>query len=72
MFLIPPEELARKNLEAKARRQGITEEDYKIDIRDLDEEQRVVSGIHDVYGKLFHELGVTTGLSRTPPETRQV
>ena len=57
MFLIPPEEIARKNLEAKAKRQEITEEDYKVDIRNLDEEQRVVSGIHDVYGKLFHELG---------------
>ena len=57
MFLIPPEELARKNLEAKAKRQGITEEDYKVDVRNLEEEQRVVSGIHDVYGKLFHELG---------------
>jgi hypothetical protein len=65
MFLIPPEELARKNLEAKAKRQEITEEDYKVNIKDLEEEQRacpersegVVSGIHDVYGKLFHELG---------------
>ena len=57
MFLIPPEEMARKNLEAKAERQQITEEDYKVDIRNLDEEQRVISGIHDVYGKLFQELG---------------
>ena len=57
MFLIPPEEMARKNLEAKAKRQDITEEDYRVNLRDLEEEQRVVSGIHDVYGKLFHELG---------------
>jgi Transposase len=57
MFLISPEEIARKNLEAKAKRQEITEEDYKVNIKDLEEEQRVVSGIHDVYGKLFHELG---------------
>ena len=57
MFLIPPEEMARKNLEAKAKRQDITEEDYRVNLRDLEEEQRVVSGIHDVYGKLFHQLG---------------
>ncbi len=57
MFLIPPEEIARKNLKAKAKRQEITEEDYRVNIKNLEEEQRVVSGIHDVYGKLFHELG---------------
>ena len=55
MFLISPEELAWKNLEAE--HQEITEEDYKVNIKNLEEEQRVVSGIHDVYGRLFHELG---------------
>lgn len=57
MFLISPEEIAQKNVEAKAKSRGITEEDYQVDIRNLDEEQRVISGIHDVYGKLFYELG---------------
>lgn len=57
MFLISPEEIARMNMEAKANGDKITEEDYKVDIRNLEEEQRVISGIHDVYGKLFHDMG---------------
>lgn len=57
MFLISPEELARKKLEAKAKRQEITEKDYEVNFKNIEEEQRVVSGIHDVYGKVFHELG---------------
>ena len=57
MFLVSPEEMARIKLEAKAERTAVTEEDYLLDIRNLDEEQRVVSGIHDVYGKLFRDLG---------------
>ena len=57
MFLIPPEEIARRNLQAKAKRQEIPEEDYRVNIKNLEEEQRVISGIHDVYGRLFHELG---------------
>lgn len=56
MFLISPEEMAQKNKEAKSRRE-ISEADYLLDIRNLDEEQRVISGIHDVYGRLFGELG---------------
>jgi len=57
MFLISPEELARMNPEVKSNWNKITEEDYQVDIRNLDEEQRVISGIHDVYGKLFHNMG---------------
>lgn len=56
-FLISPEELAHMKQKVKAKPNEITEEDYQVDIRNLDEEQRVISGIHDVYGKLFHELG---------------
>ncbi len=57
MFLISPEEMARKSLDARAELRKVTEEDYLLDIRNLDEEQRVISGIHDVYGKLFKDLG---------------
>jgi len=31
--------------------------DYDVNLKDLVEEQRVISGIHDIYGNLFEELG---------------
>ena len=34
------------------------EEDYQVDIRSLEEERRVIDGIHDVYGKLFDQLNL--------------
>jgi len=34
------------------------EADYQVDIRSLEEESRVISGIHDIYGKLFDELNL--------------
>jgi len=33
-----------------------SDEDYQVDIRSLEEEARVTTGIHDIYGKLFDEL----------------
>jgi transposase len=32
------------------------DKDYQVDVRNLKEEQRVIKGIHDVYGNLFEEL----------------
>jgi transposase len=34
------------------------EEDYQVDVRSLEEESRVISGIHDIYGKMFDELNL--------------
>ncbi|MCK5592103.1 MAG: IS1634 family transposase, partial [Candidatus Pacebacteria bacterium] len=34
-----------------------SDEDYKVNLKDLKEKQRVVCGIHDVYGGLFDKLG---------------
>ena len=39
---------------------NIVEDDYKVDIRNLIEEERVISGIHDIYGKLFNELNLSS------------
>ena len=55
-LLFSPEELAQKNKTAKDKKAEETEEDYKVNLKDLVEEQRVVSGIHDVYGKLFDDM----------------
>ena len=59
-LLFPPETLAKMGAESKEnekKQREITEEDYRVNIQDLTEEDRVVSGIHDIYGKLFDEIG---------------
>jgi len=33
-------------------------EDYEVNLLDLIEEDRVIKGIHDVYGKLYNEMGL--------------
>lgn len=37
-----------------------SDEDYHVDIRTLQEESRVTTGIHDIFGSLFDELGVAS------------
>ena len=56
-LLFSPEELARLNKKNKNKKIKETADDYKVNLKNLIEEQRVVSGIHDIYGKLFDELG---------------
>jgi transposase len=59
--LFSPEELDRlRNLPI---RDGITSkvaessEAYRVNLKDILEEDRVISGIHDIYGRLFDEMG---------------
>lgn len=52
-LLISPEELAK----IKIGQDTYSDDDYKVNLKDLKEEARTVSGIHDVYGTLFDELG---------------
>lgn len=56
-LLFPPEELAKMKKDSERLKEEITDEDYKVDIRNLTEEKRVINGIQDVYGTLFDELG---------------
>jgi hypothetical protein len=59
-MLFSPEAMAKLAVESQEnekKRREITDEDYKVNLKNLKEEDRVVSGIHDVYGKLFDELG---------------
>jgi len=54
MILFSPEELAKmKNKVVDSE----TDNDYQVNLKDVVEEQRVVSGIHDVYGAFFDQLG---------------
>lgn len=54
--LWPPEEMAEMAI--KARREKNEEKmPLKVDLKKLEENQRVVVGIHEVYGKLYEEIG---------------
>jgi len=56
-LIFSPEQVAEETLRAKERASTELELDYKVNLKNLREEQRVISGIHDVYGTLFDELG---------------
>jgi len=47
----------QNNLETNNIEPQINRADYDVNLLDLIEEDRVVKGIHDVYGKLYNELG---------------
>lgn len=55
-LLFTPEELARMAVRKQAQEKAGRDEDYRVNLKDLFEEERVVRGIHDVYGDLFDEL----------------
>jgi transposase len=55
--LFRPDELARMVIDGRKRADLLTDEPLTVDLRLLREESRVVVGIHEVYGKLFDELG---------------
>lgn len=67
--------LDAKELDKVKEREGVKEdsyrdEDYRVDIRDLEEEGRIIRGIHDVYGKLFEDLGFSR-IFYNPARNRQ-
>lgn len=45
-------------LEGKYDQSIYSDEDYNVDIRNLEEESRTITSIHDIYGKLYDELKV--------------
>ena len=58
--LFTPEEIDKEIDKAKKRaeKESYSDKDYIVNIKDLIEEDRVITGIHDVYGKLFDELNI--------------
>lgn len=53
-LLFSPEDLAKlKQKQPEAEKAS----DYHVNLKNLTEEQRLVSGIHDVYGPLFEQMG---------------
>jgi transposase len=56
LSLFAPEDLDKDLLEPKKASDEYSDEDYNVDIRSLNEESRITTGIHDIYGTLFDEL----------------
>ena len=54
--LFPPEQLAETAIGAGRRGDGKRE--LRVDLQQLFEEQRVVTGVHEVYGEIYRQLGL--------------
>lgn len=52
--LFPPEDIAELAIQARNRQ---TDEPLSVDLDKLREQQRTIVGIHEVYGKVYEELG---------------
>jgi transposase len=57
--LFSPEEL-RVQLKTDVPKPAVlTDDDYQVDMRHIEDAGRVINGIHDIYGKLYSELGLS-------------
>ena len=54
LSLFEPQDLEK--IKEDNREERYTDEDYNVDIRALEEESRVITGIHEVYGEVFEQL----------------
>ena len=59
-LLFKPEDIVKLGWSSKKYKDS----DYIVNVGNLTEEQRLVSGIHDVYGKLFLDLGYDKVIAR--------
>ena len=55
--LFRPDELARMTIEGGKKADLSPDKPLRVDLKQLREENRVVVGIHEIYGQLFDELG---------------
>jgi len=55
--LFQPEEIAKMAIEA---RKNQTQEKLNVNLKNLREEERIILGIHEVYGKIYNELGFSS------------
>ena len=60
--LFTPEELDKEINRVKKKMDDgqYSDEDYIVNVKNLIEEDRVITGIHDIYGKLFDELNLNS------------
>ena len=55
--LFRPDDLAQMVIDKRKKADSDTDEPLEVNLKELREESRVVVGIHEVYGKVFDELG---------------
>ncbi len=60
--LYTPDELIKRQNKSKSKQKkvSVNRDEYEVNLLDLIEEDRVVKGIHDIYGKLYDELQFNT------------
>jgi hypothetical protein len=68
--LFSPEEMARMTIESRARKEE--EEAIPVNLRELKEEQRVITGIHKIYGKIYSELGFESIFTKSEQNTVRI
>ncbi|KIC71463.1 Transposase, IS4 family [Neochlamydia sp. TUME1] len=54
--LFGPEEMAQQAIKSKSMPK-LNDEELNVNLKNLEEEQRAVVGIHEIYGKIYEELG---------------
>ena len=54
--LFSPEELAMMAIKAR-REKSKDDSPINVNLKNLEEEQRVILGIHEIYGEIYHQLG---------------
>ena len=59
--LFAPEDLAQMSIESK-KQDKYNKEELNVNLKELREEQRVITGIHEIYGKIYKEIGFDKSL----------
>ena len=54
--LFKPEDLAEMTIKARQKKQS-SDEAINVNLKELREEQRIITGIHEIYGKVYKEIG---------------
>ena len=62
-LLFAPEKIADQVI--RLGRQGDGKQELPVDLKQIEEEQRLVTGVHEVYGEMYRLLGLDTLLPRS-------
>lgn len=63
--LFTPEQVTEQILQSQAKRSEQSPSELHVDLKQLREQQRVVTGIHEIYGQLFDELDFGSVIAST-------
>ena len=63
-------EIKKDSVVSTSKESEVKREDFNVNLLDIKEERRVIKGIHDVYGKLYDELGFN-GIITNPARNKR-